>query len=120
MRAARLQEEHQAGNLILRYCPTLSMAADAMTKMGNSTMLDNLRNAMNAKLPEVPEADSTVKASDDSWWAAGVLGHDFSRARENEHYFLKLKARMAVVSADTWWHAKALYLVASAVCFFTQ
>ena len=36
VRAARIQQENTAGNLVLKYCPTASMAADALTQMGNA------------------------------------------------------------------------------------
>ena len=115
VRAARLQEEHQSGNLILRYCPTASMAADAMTKMGTSQILDNLREAMNCNLPAVPSDSMTVKVSDDSWWAAGVIAHNFRRERQNEHYWRKLNVTGRSVLADGWMYAKALYTMAMSI-----
>ena len=55
IKAARLQQEHQNGNLILRYCPTLLMAADGLTKMGSAIILEKFRQCMNASLPTIPK-----------------------------------------------------------------
>ena len=73
VRATRLADENLLGNINLRYCPTADMGADSLTKMSTSTMLENMRNAMNAQLPAIPGEDRTVKDSDSTWWAAMVF-----------------------------------------------
>ena len=72
IRASRLADESLIGNICLRYCPTADMGADSLTKMSTSTMLENMRKAMNAKLPPIPGEDRTIKESDLTWWAAMV------------------------------------------------
>ena len=90
VRAARLQQEHQVGNLLLRYCPTAAMRADALTKMGTAVLLENLRLALAAQLPPPTTADMDVRAGDDSWWAAAVLYHKFRKEAQNEKYWRML------------------------------
>jgi hypothetical protein len=72
VRAARLAEESETGRISLRYCPTLVMLADALTKLGTAPMLERLRAALGGDLPEVPTEEQTVKGTDATWWAALV------------------------------------------------
>ena len=44
---------------MLRHCPTDAMVADALTKFGTNTILENLVNSMNAVLPEYPHQQTT-------------------------------------------------------------
>ena len=55
VRAARLQQEHQVGNVQLRYCKTAEMAADGLTKFGTQQMVETLRKCMWGDLPVIPE-----------------------------------------------------------------
>ena len=62
--AARLQEEHQNGDLILRYFPSLLIAADRMTKKGSAIIVEKFRQCMNARLPTIPEDTMTIQDTD--------------------------------------------------------
>ena len=73
VRAARLGEEHRRSNVVLRYCKTDLMAADALTKMSSAVLLDNIRDSMAGALPATPDAAKNLKAEEETWWAARVL-----------------------------------------------
>ena len=51
VRAQRLLEEHQAGKIVLTYCPTKLMVADALTKLATAEVIGVLLAAMDSQLP---------------------------------------------------------------------
>ena len=51
VRAHRLLQEHQAGKIILTYCPTKVMVADALTKLAGGEVITILLTAMDSRLP---------------------------------------------------------------------
>ena len=52
VRSARLNEEITKGRIVLEHEGTLDMVADALTKLGTRTMLDNIRLAMMGVYPK--------------------------------------------------------------------
>ena len=51
VRAQRLLEEHQAGKIVLSYCPTKLMVADALTKLATADAISVILAAMDSQLP---------------------------------------------------------------------
>ena len=51
VRAHRLLQEHQAGKIVLTYCPTKVMVADALTKLAGGEVIAILLAAMDSQLP---------------------------------------------------------------------
>ena len=51
------------------------MAADGLTKLASSTVLDMLRDAMDAQPPDIASADSNFKSEEATWWAALIRAH---------------------------------------------
>ena len=59
MRAHRLLQEHQAEKIVLTYCPTKLMVADALTKLAAREVISVLLAAMNSQLPALAAASRT-------------------------------------------------------------
>ena len=66
VRATHLLHEHQAGKIVLTYCPTKLMVADALTKLATAEVVSVLLAAMDSRLPARTIAsragDSTEKS----------------------------------------------------------
>ena len=52
----RLLEEHQAGRIVLTYCPTKLMVADTLTKLATAEVIGVLLAAMDSQLPGCRQA----------------------------------------------------------------
>ena len=72
VRAQRLRQEHQAGKIVLTYCPTKLMVADTLTKLATSEVIGVLLAAMNSQLPARTMAYRTSDGS--SWRRSTRLG----------------------------------------------
>ena len=59
VRAHRLLQEHQAGKIVLTYCPTKLMVADSLTKLATGEVIGVLLAAMDSQLPALTAADRT-------------------------------------------------------------
>ena len=64
VRAARLAEESAAGRVDLRYCPTLDMMADALTKTAGEKIIGRLRGLCDGDLPTIPDESACFKNAD--------------------------------------------------------
>ncbi len=77
VRAKRLQEESERGELQLAHCPQAEMLADGLTKLATPTVLEVLRLAMNGHFPNsgrpTPSSSSTSPASSGSATAAAAI-----------------------------------------------
>ena len=110
VRAARLADENKTGNIELRHCPTADMAADNLTKMSSSTLLDNMREVLSGKLPTIPGQEKSIKEDERTWWAAMVL--NFPKPLEKKR---RCAARpKAGTQVDTQLSAPSLEPAASA------
>ena len=73
VRAARLAEESAAGRVDLRYCPTLDMMADALTKTAGEKIIGRLRGLCDGDLPNIPDESACYKNADSAtWWGKGL------------------------------------------------
>ena len=85
VRAARLHDEMAAGNISVRYCVTVDMVADALTKLCSAVVLEMARRAMEGQFPPLPGAEKVVQITDQTWWGALLLAPrpDLSQFRRN-------------------------------------
>ena len=105
VRAARLQQEHGAGNVDIQYCQTDRMVADGLTKMSNASVLSRLREAT-AGAPPPMEGLPKAHKEDSSWWARMVLTVTPKRvARANKVWnIVRGVAQCANCElSDHWW-----------------
>ena len=72
-RAHRLGQEHAQGHISLRYCQTIAMMADGLTKLASAEVMTKLRNCMNGEFPPIPGEESAMEGTDKCWWALMVL-----------------------------------------------
>ena len=72
------------------------MAADSLTKMATSTLVDKMRAAMAAELPEIPDATFDLKAGEGSWWASRVL--DGGAVEDDEKQVMFYACRQLVLA----------------------
>ena len=84
-RAARLSEEHKLKSIVLHYCPTKLMAADGLTKLSTAEMHQNMREAMQGRLPSVEGEATPMKVEDQTWWAHAVLQRPLRRRLESSN-----------------------------------
>ena len=59
VRGQRLLQEHQAGKIVLTYCPTKLMVADSLTKLATREVIQVLLAAMDSQLPALTAACRT-------------------------------------------------------------
>ena len=72
VRAARIAEEFARERVQLRYCETKAMAADGLTKLAASAVMDMLREAMSGRFPALAPPTSNFTKEDPNWWG-GML-----------------------------------------------
>ena len=106
VRSARIQQEHMGGNIILRYCPTKMMVADALTKMASTEVIKMLRDTMEGKGPGIPGNSENVSPEQNTWWAARVLAVPIETHQRRLNLWRDLKTRGRKVGfaiPSDWW-----------------
>ncbi|CAK0894098.1 unnamed protein product, partial [Prorocentrum cordatum] len=73
VRAHRIGQEHAEGHISLRFSPTATMMADALTKLASAEVLSKLRACMDGRPPPIPGATFEIKGADECWWSLMVI-----------------------------------------------
>ena len=106
-RAARLSEEHKLKTIVLHDCPTKLMAADGLAMLSTAEMHQNMRDAMEGRLPNVDGAAKPMKVEDPAWRAHAVLVGSLPHHPHHQHREAVIQKKLRSYAASHPWTPRA-------------